>query len=340
MTIQELADLVDGSVVGNPQTVIRGVSEIQAGLPDTITFLANPKYKQYLSATKASAIVVNERELLFDKPGIVVENPQLAFALILGKFSPDLDWFEGTHPTVIIHDTASIGENVSIGAYGVIEKNAVIGKGCKIGAHSIIGENSSIGENSILYARVTVYHHCEIGRNNIVHSGSVIGSDGYGFVQSGETHIKIPQTGKVVIGNDVEMGSNCSIDRGTIGNTCIGDGTKLDNQVHIAHNVKIGRGCLLTGQVAIAGSATVGDFCVFAGQSGVAPHVTIGDRAIFAAKSGITKSLPGGKIYAGMPAREIRETNRRDALYSQTQRLKKRLEKIEAHLNLTGSNDT
>ncbi|NIA18657.1 MAG: UDP-3-O-(3-hydroxymyristoyl)glucosamine N-acyltransferase, partial [Simkaniaceae bacterium] len=171
VTIQELADLVEGSVVGNPQATIRGVSEIQSGLPDTITFLANPKYKQYLSDTKASAIVVNDRALLFDKPGIVVENPQLAFALILGKFSPVLDWFEGTHPTVIIHDTASIGKNVSIGAYSVIEKNAVIGEACKIGAHGIIGEDSCIGNNSILYARVTVYHHCEIGKNNIVHSG-------------------------------------------------------------------------------------------------------------------------------------------------------------------------
>ncbi|NQV38352.1 MAG: UDP-3-O-(3-hydroxymyristoyl)glucosamine N-acyltransferase [Candidatus Marinimicrobia bacterium] len=339
-TIQDLANLVDGSVVGNPQTLIRGASEIQSGKPDTITFLANPKYKTYLTDTKASAVIVNDSGLLAGKTGIVVNNPQLAFAIIMEKFSRKIDWFEGIHPTAVIHETSKIDENISIGAFCVIEKNAKIGEGSKIGAHSIIGESSVIGKNSTLHAHVTMYHHCECGDNAIIHSGSVIGSDGYGFVQSGETHVKIPQNGKVIIENDVEMGSNCTIDRGTIGDTRIGSGTKLDNQVHIAHNVKIGRGCLITGHVGIAGSATIGDFCIFAGQCGVAPHVTIGDRAIFAAKSGVTKSLPGGKVYAGMPAREIRETNRRDAIYSQTKQLKKRLELIEAHLNLAGSNDT
>ncbi len=162
--------------------------------------------------------------------------------------------------------------------------------------------------------------------------GTVIGSSGYGYETENNVHHKIPQIGSVIIESDVEIGANCTIDRGTIGNTIIGQGTKLDNLVHIAHNVKIGKGCLLMGQVGIAGSSEIGDYCIFAGHSAVRDGVIIGNRAVFAAKSGVTKSLPGGKIYAGMPAREIREKNKRDAAHSQIVSLKKRLKKLEEKL--------
>ncbi len=339
-SLRELADLVGGSVAGDPQIVITGVSEIQSGTTGTITFLANPKYKQFLSGTHASAIIVQTQDILGDKSGIIVDNPQLAFARILEKFSTEQDWEPGIHPTAIVDNTATIGIDVSIGPYCVIGKEAVIGDASKIGSHCVVGESVIIGKESILYSHVTIYRDCRIGCNAIINSGTTIGSDGFGFVQSGSDHVKIPQNGNVVIGDQVEIGSNCSIDRGTIGSTTIDDCTKMDNLVHIAHNVQIGKGCLITGQVGIAGSSVIGDFCIFAGQAGVAPHVTIGNRAVFAAKTGVTKSVPGGKVYAGMPAREIRDAHRRDAIYSQVQHLKKRLEKIEAHLNFVGSNDT
>ena len=326
--------------MGNPQTSIHGVSEIQSGKPDTITFLANPKYKQFLLETSATAVVVKDSNLLQGKAGIVVENPQLAIALILGKYARPVERTEGIHPTAIVHETATIGNSASVGPYTVIGKNVTIAQDAIIGARCSIGEESSLADNVVLLDNVILYPRAILGKNVTIHSGTVIGSDGYGFVQSGDTHIKIPQSGRVVLENDVEIGSNCTIDRGTIGDTAIGAGTKIDNLVHVAHNVKIGKGCLLTGQVGIAGSSIIGDFCIFAGQTGVAPHLTIGDRAIFAAKSGVTKSLPGGKVYAGMPAREIHEQNRRDAVLSKMNHLKKRLEKIEAHLNLAGSNDT
>lgn len=320
--------------MGDPQTPIGGVSEIQRGQPGTITFLANPRYKQYLSETRAAAVVISSDHPEPAIPAIRVKNPQAAFARILQEFAPNRPRPAGIHPTALIHDTAKLGKNVAVGPYAVIEANVSLGDNCTVGTHSFLGESVIIGTGTELYPHVTIHTRCRLGSDCIIHSGTVIGTDGYGFVEEDGQHLKIPQNGGVHIGNQVEMGGNCTIDRGTIGDTVIGDGTKFDNQVHVAHNVTLGRGCLVTGQVGIAGSATIGDFCIFAGQVGVAPHVTIGDRAVFAAKSGVTKSLSGGKIYAGMPAREIHEQNRRDAVFSQVKRLKKRLEKIEANLNL------
>ena len=179
---------------------------------------------------------------------------------------------------------------------------------------------------------MNIYQDCLVGDNVIIHSGTVIGSDGFGFVTENDVHHKIPQTGNVIIGNEVEIGANCAIDRATIDKTIIGDGTKIDNLVHIAHNVKIGKGCLLAAEVGIAGSVEIGDYCVFAGHSAVAPHVKLGSRSILAAKTGVTKSLAGGKTYAGMPAREIKEKNRRDAIFAEVNILKKRFENLENKL--------
>jgi UDP-3-O-[3-hydroxymyristoyl] glucosamine N-acyltransferase len=328
-TLSELAALVEGSIVGDPALPIVGVSEIQHGRPGTITFLGNPKYRRYLDTTEASAVLVTEADLLQGKPGIVVANPQLAMARILDRFRPELEPLRGIHPTAVVDATARIGEQVAIGAYAVVEARATIGSHTTIGHHTVIGQEATIEERVYLHPRVTIYPRCVIGADTLIHSGTVIGSDGFGFVTEEDQHHKIPQVGRVVIGRSVEIGANCTLDRGTIGDTIIGDGTKLDNLVHIAHNVQVGKGCLLTAQVGIAGSVEIGDGCIFAGQSGVAPHVKIGPKAVFAAKTGVTKSLPGGKVYAGMPAREIREQHRREAVYTEILRLKKRLLRLE-----------
>ncbi|MFH1851006.1 MAG: UDP-3-O-(3-hydroxymyristoyl)glucosamine N-acyltransferase [Candidatus Neomarinimicrobiota bacterium] len=328
-TLGELATLVSGEPVGDARLEIAGVSEIQHGRAGTITFLSNPKYRQYLSDCPAAAIITNQRDLLAGRPGIIVENPQLAIARVLELFQPLLEQPVGIHPTALIAPTTRIGAGVAVGPYTVIESGAEIGDGTIIGAHTFIGQNSRIGQNARIYPRVTIYHHCQLGDRVIIHSGTVLGSDGFGFVTVADQHHKIPQTGQVLVGSDVEIGANCAIDRATIGATVIGDGCKLDNLVHIAHNVKIGKGCLLAGEVGIAGSTVIGDFCIFAGQVGVAPHLTVGDRAVCAAKTGVTKSIPGGKIYAGMPVREIREQNKRDAIITTVALLKKRLLKLE-----------
>jgi len=328
-TLSELADLVKGKIVGDPTMVITGVSEIQNGRESTITFLSNLKYKKYLPTTGASAVVVPEESLLDNKPGIVHHNPQLAIAKILGEFTPKLRYTSGVNETAYVDSKAKIGKNVTIGPFSVIEAGVIIGDDSNIGSHTVIGQKTSIGKNCKIFSNIHIYHGTNIGDNAIIHSGTVIGSDGFGFVTDQDINHKIPQNGYVIIGNNVEIGANCAIDRGTIGDTIIEDQCKLDNHVHLAHNVCLGKGCLLTAAVTIAGSVEVGEFCIFAGHVGVAPHVKIGARSVLAAKTGVSKSLKGGKVYAGMPAREIREQHKREAVYLEVVRIQKRLKRLE-----------
>ena len=328
-TLSELADLVKGKIVGDPTMVITGVSEIQNGRESTITFLGNLKYKKYLPTTGASAVVVPEASLLDNKPGIVHHNPQLAIAKILGEFTSKLRYTSGVNETAYVDSKAKIGKNVTIGPFSVIEAGVIIGDHSNIGSHTVIDQKTSIGKNCKIFSNIHIYHGTNIGDNAIIHSGTVIGSDGFGFVTDQDINHKIPQNGYVIIGNDVEIGANCAIDRGTIGDTIIEDQCKLDNHVHLAHNVRLGKGCLLTAAVTIAGSVEVGEFCIFAGHVGVAPHVKIGARSVLAAKTGVSKSLTGGKVYAGMPAREIREQHKREAVYLEVVRIQKRLKRLE-----------
>lgn len=329
-TLSELADLVKGTFIGDPTMVITGVSEIQNGRESTITFLGNSKYKKYLKTTDASAVVVPEASLLDNKPGIIHNNPQLAIAKILGEFTPKVKYMSGVSENAYVNSKAKIGKNVTIGAFSVIETGVIIGDNSIIGSHTVIGQKTIIGRNCNIFSNIHIYHGTNIGDNAIIHSGTIIGSDGFGFVTDKDINHKIPQNGNVIIGNDVEIGANSAVDRGTIGDTIIGDQCKLDNHVHLAHNVRLGKGCLLTAAVTIAGSVEVGEFCIFAGHVGVAPHVKIGARSVLAAKTGVSKSLIGGKVYAGMPAREIGEQHKREAVYSEVVRILKRLKKLEA----------
>ena len=328
-TLQELADLVEGKVIGNANLIIDGVSSIDDGTKGTITFVEHKKYHSYISTCPASAIMVSNEELLHGKDGIVVQSPQLAFVSVLNHFSPKYPLNTGIHETAIISTDSTIGNHVSIGPFSVVEQGVVIEDNVSIGANNVIESGTKIGRQSTLSHNIHLYHKTQIGENCIIHSGVVIGGDGYGFVTQNDNHIKIPQNGHVIIGNKVEIGANCTIDRGTIGDTNIGDYCKFDNGVQIGHNVSIGRGSLLTGHVTIAGSTKIGEFCMFGGQAGAIDHVTIGDRAIFACYTVAMKDLPGGKVYSGAPAREIKEKNRRDAVYTEVKRLKKRLKKLE-----------
>ena len=327
-SLREIAEQVGGRVIGDPSLDITGVSEIQASIPGTITFLGNLKYKKYLSDTKASAVFVNNKKYLIVSNGILVKNPQLAMAKTLKLFFSEVKPKPYTHEKAFIDPNAVVETDVIIEQGVVLESGVTIGDGSWIRAHSFIGKNTKIGKNSRLAPNVTIYNDTQIGNNVIIHSGTVIGNDGFGFVTQKSVHEKIPQTGNVIIGNKVEIGSNCSIDRGTIGNTIINEMTKIDNLVHIAHNVTVGKGCLLTAGLAVAGSAEIGDYCTFAGQCGVAPHVKIGSNSTFAAKSGITKSLEGGKIYAGYPAKEIQDHNKREALISEIGRMREKIDRL------------
>lgn len=332
VTLGELADLVQGELDGDPGIEITGVAEIQNAFPGTISFLHTSRYRKYLQSTQASAVVVSKDEPVGEIGAIRVDNPILSFSRILDFFSPGVPDKTGIHPTAIIETGVTVGKEVTIGAYTTIEEGVKLGDGVKIGPLCVVGSESEIGEESNLKFHTSISSRCVIGKHVIIHSGTVIGSDGFGYATDKGTHVKIRQIGRVVIEDKVEIGANCAIDRGTISDTVIGEGTKLDNLVHIAHNVKIGKGCLITGQFGIAGSSVLGDYVAFGGQSGVGDNVEVGSHARFAAKSGVTKSLPGNKTYAGMPAIEIMERNRLDVLVHRLPELVKKVNKLEAEI--------
>ena len=334
LTLNEIATRVNGVVVGDDKCNIVGVSEIQNSEPGTITFLGNSIYSKFVSSTKAEAVIVSSADYLKGKNGIIVDNPQLAIAKVLALFHQKILEKPSIDPTAIIEQDVTLGSNIMIGPGSVIQKGAKIKDGCRIGPKTVIGQNTKLGKDCVLHSNVSLYNDIMIGDRVIIHSGTVIGCDGYGYVTVDSKHEKIPQTGNVVINNDVEIGSNCAIDRATIGSTVIGEMTKIDNLVHIAHNVKIGRGCLLTAGFAVAGSAEIGDYCTFAGQAGIAPHVKIGDNSIIAAKSGVTKSLKGNEVYAGMPAREIKTHNKKMAYINKIERLYERVDRLAQKINI------
>ena len=319
---------VDGHISGDPNLEITGVSEIQNGRSGTITFLGNQAYKKYMDSTKASAVIVSNEKFLSGKDGVIVRNPQFAMAKVLSKFFPNEYNAKGIHPKAIVDSSSNIGNNVTIEAGAVIEAGVTIDDSTFIGANVFIGKNTKIGSECNIYQNVVIYQDIFIGNKVIIHGSAVIGCDGYGFVKDEGKHLKIPQTGTVLIGDDVEIGANSVIDRATIGETIISNMTKIDNLVHIGHNVQIGSGCLITAQVGIAGSAIIGDNCSIGGQAGVVPHVEIGPKSIIAAKSGVTRSLIGGEMYGGYPARPIKEQHKRDAIYSEISIMKKKLDQL------------
>ena len=329
-----MASLVQGELVGDPEIEITGVSEVEKGVPGTIIFLHMSKYRQFLDTTKASAVLISRDQSLdtINLNGIISDNPAIALSKILNYFAPDRKPTMEIHETAIIHKSVKIDGNVSIGPYSVLEKDVNIGRNVIIGSNCIIEENSLVGDGSELKSLVTVYSCCKIGMNVLIHSGTVVGCDGYGFANEEGKHQKIPQIGGVEIGDNVEIGANCAIDRGTIGNTVIDKGSKLDNLVHIAHNVKIGKNCLLTAQTAVAGSSVIGDHVAFGGKASVAGHLTIGSKTQLAAKSGVTKSLEGGQTYAGMPARKISEKNKQDGLSGRLPEMNDLLKDLENRL--------
>ncbi len=328
-SLSDINNYVCGKIIGNKDLLISGVSEIDESLPNTITFLGNPLYKKYLKTSKAAAFFVKNIKDLGNRNGIVVLDPQLAMAITLRLFNPKNKKVSFVDSLANIHKSAKIAKNVIIESGVVIKEGVVIGSGSEIGSNSVIEKGTVLGENCKLYSNVTLYENLIIGDNVKIHSGTVIGSDGFGYIRSKEDIIKIPQVGNVIIKNNVEIGSNCSIDRGSISSTFIGEKTKIDNLVHIAHNVKIGKCCFITAQVGIAGSTKIGDFCSFGGQSGAVPHLKIGDKSLVSARAGVTKSLKGNNTYGGFPIKEIKDFHKREALIGQIETLKNKISNIK-----------
>lgn len=308
--LSDLAEFVGGTIVGNTDLFISGVASIDTAIYSDITFALNEKFVAEARDCAAGCIIVPKH--ISDCPSgtsgpdktlLQVANPRFAFAKIATLFSEPLRLSPGIHPTAVIAATASIGREAAIGARVVIEDNVVVGDSATLFPGVYLGRDSKIGAGSVVHANVTIEHGVSIGEHCIIHAGTVIGSDGFGFVENGGKHYKIPQIGTVIIENSVEIGSNCAIDRAASGATLIKSGTKIDNLVHVAHNVVIGHDCLIIAQVGISGSVTIGDSVILAGQVGVAGHLEIGDHTVVAAKSGVTKSLPGAVHFSGFPAK-------------------------------------
>ena len=325
ITLKELADKIDGILIGDKSILISSVDDLTKATEKSISFAFLPRYKKKIFESKASAFIVTSLKDLGENSGIVVNNPYLAMIKVLDLFDqrpvPGYEVSENS----IIHDSVDKKKFFHLGPFSLINENVVIGDNVFIGSGVKIGAGSIIGDNCILYDNVVLYDNTSIGGNSIIHSGTVIGSDGFGYHTNDNFHHKIPHIKNVLIGKNVELGASCTIDRGSVQDTIIGDYCKLDNQVHLAHNVEMGNGCLIAGGVFIGGSTIIEDCVTIGGKNDVGPHITIGSKAVLAARSCVLKSLPGSEMYGGNPARPIKEKQKRDALYTRFKILEKKL---------------
>jgi UDP-3-O-[3-hydroxymyristoyl] glucosamine N-acyltransferase len=334
-TVKELAEQVGAAYAGDGKAIIESAAPIESARAGQITFLSNPAYKKFLSTTKASAIVVSPKTTVEQCSTIISDNPYFTFSKIIDLLYPPVyeeKW--GFHETAVISGSADIPEKSQVGPHVVIEEEAVIGEGTIIRAGSFIGKKTTIGKNCRIAPNVTIMHECKVGDNVIIHAGTVIGADGFGFAptEPGQEYEKIRQVGWVEIGDNVEIGASVTIDRGAIGPTVIESGVKIDNLVMIAHNVHVGENSIIIAQVGISGSTKLGKGVILAGQVGVVGHIEIGDGAIVGAQSGISKSIEGGKMYFGYPAKPIMETKRIEASVRKLPELIKRVTDLEKKL--------
>jgi UDP-3-O-[3-hydroxymyristoyl] glucosamine N-acyltransferase len=340
-TLKEIAEFVEGELVGDDTIVIRGVAGIKEACEGDITFAANPKYFPLIEKTHASAIITYRDVEKVSKPIIRTDNPSLAFTKVVSFIAPSqVKHPKGIHPTAILGKELSLGNEVAIGPYAVIEDNVSIGDKSIVYSGCYVGRYTTIGTNALIYSNVSILEHVSIGNRVVIQSGTVIGSDGFGFVTIDGIHHRIPQVGRVVIEDDVEIGANVAIDRARFDKTVIGRGTKIDNLVHIAHNVIIGQNCFIVAQVGISGSASVGNNVILAGQVGLVGHINIGDNAVVMAQSGVSKSIPPGTTVWGYPAKPENIAKRVNAcvqnlprLYNTVAEIKNKMEELEKWIN-------
>jgi UDP-3-O-[3-hydroxymyristoyl] glucosamine N-acyltransferase len=317
ITLENLARLLDAKLVGDGTIEVSRISPLDTAGPDDLSFLSDRKLAKTAETTKAAAVIVSERDRkrVSGKALLVVKEAYVAFAKAQAFFCPPRESSGEKSPLAFVHPTATVDERVALYPFVSIGKGARIGKGSILFPNVSVGENVSIGEQCILYSGVKIYDACRLGDRVILHAGAVIGSDGFGYAWDGKEHLKIPQTGRVVVGDDVEIGANTTIDRGALGDTVIEKGAKIDNLVQIAHNVKVGEHSILVAQVGIAGSSRIGKGVVLAGQVGVAGHIRLGDGVQVAAQSGIHKNLKDGEIVAGTPPMPIKLALRTGAVF-------------------------
>ncbi len=337
--LASIAALVDGVVEGDPGTLIHGPGSLEEAETGHIVFVDRPELLAIGEESDASALIVSSETRTTAKPVVVTEDPRLAFSKVLDFFAPEPRVAVGTHPTAVLGSNVSIGEGVSIGAHAVIGDNVVIKDRAIIYPLAYIGHEATIGEDTLVSPHVFVGDRVVIGDRCHINAGSAIGADGFGFLQTAHGHRKIPQIGTVIVGNDVEIGACSTVDRATVAATRIGDGTKIDDQVHVAHNCIVGSNCLLCGQVGIAGSSTIGNNVVMGGQVGVSDHVTICDDAVIAGGGEVFGSIDTPGVYSGQPARphygQLRVSaaaRRMPDVLKKVKHMEQRLAELEARL--------
>lgn len=336
-TAKVIADFLNGEIIGNPDEAVTNVSKIEDGKKGTLAFLANPKYEKHLYQTEASIVLINKDLKLQQEvtPTLIrVDNAYQAFASLLDMYEQSKPQKTGFADHVSVDPSAEVGENTYLGSFVTIGKNAKIGKNVKIYPQVDIGDQAEIGDNTILYAGVKVYEGCQIGADCIIHSGTVVGSDGFGFAnQEDGVYKKIPQVGNVIIEDAVEIGSNVSIDRATMGSTIIRKGVKIDNLVQIAHNVEVGENTIIVAQAGIAGSSKIGRNCMIGGQVGIVGHIQIADGVKIAAQAGVSSSIrKEGEILLGSPATNIGLQRRSMAVYKNLPELRQKVLDLEKEI--------
>jgi UDP-3-O-[3-hydroxymyristoyl] glucosamine N-acyltransferase len=338
-TAQVIAGFLQGSVEGNPETKVTDVSKIEEGREGTLCFLANPKYEPYLYTTEASIVIVNN-DLQLTKPVkatlIRVEDAYKSFASLLELYNSFKPEKKGIEQPSFVAGSAKLGDDVYVGAFAYISDNVKLGNNVKIYPQVYIGEGTVIGDNTLIFPGVRIYHECKIGADCIIHSGAVIGADGFGFApESAENNYKkIPQIGNVILEDRVEIGANATVDRATMGSTIVRRGVKLDNMVHIAHNVEVGENTVMAAQTGVAGSTKIGRDCMFGGQVGLAPHLTIANGVKLGAKSGVNSSIKKeNEVMMGAPVQNYTDFMKSFVIFRRLPELKADIDQLKKQAN-------
>lgn len=342
-TAKQIAELLQGEIVGNPDAVVQTFAKIEEGMEGAISFFANPRYEHYIYETRSTIVLVN-RDFVPAAPVsatlIRVDNAYEAIARLLKFYEQTVARRSGVHPLACVAATATIGEDCYVGPFAYVGEQAVVGRGAQIYAHAVVEERARVGEDCILYPGVSVYHDCVLGNRVILHSGCVIGADGFGFAPAADGYEKIPQIGIVTVEDDVEIGANTCVDRSTMGSTYVRRGVKLDNLVQVAHNCEVGAHTVMSAQVGVAGSTKIGEWCMFGGQVGIAGHAVIGDRTMSGAQAGIAGSIRRGHTTVqGSPAFDAKGFARSSVvfkklpdMYAELNRLKDEVEALKNRL--------
>ena len=334
MTIHEIVRLVDGKLQGDGWREIHGVASLENAGPDDLTFAEGTRAMAKVGASRAGCILVAESVSVPGLTTVAVPRPKLAFVRMAAALRPQPAARSGIHPTAVVDPQASLAEDACVGPQAVIERGVTVGPGTRLAAGVFLGEGATVGSQCVFYPRVSVYPGARIGHRVVLHAGVVVGSDGFGYVFAEGRHHKFPQLGGVIIEDDVEIGSNSTVDRGSLGITVIGTGTKIDNLVQVAHNVRIGRHCVIAAQTGISGSVEIGDYVILGGQVGVADNVRIEDNVTVGAQAGIPtgKALRKGTTYWGTPARPLDEFKKMYAHLSHLPSLAAKIREVERAL--------